>query len=109
MFEKKFGLGLAGAAALAACSPAEKAPDNAPHEEVIKQVSPDTYEVAEPDVAETVEPTADTPEGQTLARKEAIESGQYTKEQIDTMLSGTTREVDGMSREEIDRLDDSSE
>jgi hypothetical protein len=94
MFEKKFGLGLMGAAALAACSPAEKTPEGAPQEEVIKQVGPETYEVAEPDVV--IEPEDTLP-------------SQYTPEQVEEILSGTTQEVDGMSREEIDRLDDSSE
>ena len=101
MFGFKKELGLMSAAALAACSPQEQAPMQEPTTESSTSIEEMQASVAQEIAAE---PTADTPEGRALARKEAIESGQYTAEQLDIMASGMTQEVDGMTQEEIDRL-----
>ena len=101
---------LAGAAALAACSPAEKAPtqENNPQEEVLKQVgSSDTYEVAEPDAMPQQLEDDVTVTSREGGAEDAIvpeAAPQYTPEQEAKILSGTTGEDDGMTTEEIDKL-----
>ena len=108
MFGRK-EFGLAAAAALAACSPAEKAPtkESNPQEEVFKYVSSsDTYEVDEPDALPNPDDvTITSREGS--AEDAVIESpeAQYTPEQERQILSGTTGEVDGMTAEEINKLE----
>ncbi len=95
----------AAAAALAACSPAEKAPtqETNPQEEVLKQVgSSDTYEVAEPDAAPN-------PDDVTITSREggAEDALVTTKEEYRASGIGESDgldEPDGMTSEEIAKL-----
>ena len=85
------GLGIMGAAALAACSPEES---KKPVEET------QTSSVMVEDGKENIEITLP---------QETVSDGielppQYTPEQEAEILSGTTAEVDGMSSEEIEKL-----
>lgn len=90
---EKFGV-LGAAAALAACSPSEKAPDNVgldrPEAASVMKASGENIEITLPQES-AVEPTPET-------------HPQYTQEQIDEILSGETEEVDGMTSEEIAKL-----
>lgn len=85
-------VGLAAAAALAACSPeANKDPIEAQASSVMQEDGNGNVEIMLPQ--ETV--------------SEGIElSPQYTPEQVEEILSGTTKESDDMSTEEIEKLDD---
>ncbi len=90
---EKFGI-LGAAAALAACSPGEKVPDNTgldrPEAASVMKADGDTIEITLPEES-VVEPTPEN-------------YPQYTQEQIDRILSGETQEVDGMTSEEIAKL-----
>ncbi len=85
------GLGIMGAAALAACSPEEskKSVEETQTSSVMVEDGKGNIEITLPE--ETVSEGVDLPP-------------QYTPEQEAKILSGTTAEVDGMSAEEIDRL-----
>jgi hypothetical protein len=86
MFGKK-ELGIMGAAALAACSPEQEA----------KDLSRDSSVLIEDEKGDTVI---------TIAEEPPSEEGnaQYTAEQIEEILSGTTGEVDSMNTEQIEQL-----
>ena len=90
---EKFGI-LGAAAALAACSPGEKAPDNLgldrPEAASVMKTDGENIEITLPEES-TVEATPEN-------------YPQYTQEQIDEILSGETEEVDGMTSEEIAKL-----
>lgn len=102
-------MGIAGAAALAACSSqAEKAPTQEvnPQGEVFKQVgSSDTYIVGEPDaMPDPDDVTVTSREGSAEDAVIPEVTSQYTPEQKAQILSGTTGEDDGMTSEEIANL-----
>ena len=90
---EKVGLGMAGAAALSACSP-EKIPDQPPK---IETVASDVDAVVTPKEAELLEQSIPAPEmtgpEQEVATA-AEEFPQWTEEQKAEILSGTTRELD---------------
>ena len=92
MFEKIFKPALAAAAlSVAGC---EKAPDNTGIDEptaaaVMAESSDGNIEITLPE------------EGSA----EEVVPPQYTPEEVEEILSGTTQEVDGMTREEIDKLE----
>jgi hypothetical protein len=87
----------AAAAALAACSPAEKAPDN---------LGLDTTESAS-----VMKDNGDGSIDITLPQEEGAEDAvvpestpQYTPEQEAEILSGTTQEIDSMNDEDLAKL-----
>ena len=85
--ENHFGkiLGAAAGVALASCSPAQEQPVPTPTEEV----APETIELP-------VESTGDELEAAMKAEEYelATNNGQYTKEEVAKILSGTTKEVE---------------
>lgn len=85
------GLGIMGAAALAACSPEEskKPVEETQTSSVMVEDGKGNIEITLPQ--ETVSDGIELPP-------------QYTPEQEAEILSGTTAEVDGMSSEEIEKL-----
>jgi hypothetical protein len=97
---EKVGLGMAGAAALGACSP-EKAPDQPLKMETvasdIETVASNTDAIVTPKEAELLEKSIPAPEAtgpEQEAAAAAKESPQWTEEQKAEILSGTTQEVD---------------
>lgn len=98
MFKEKFGLGIIGAAALAACSAeADKTGADTPEAaSVMKDTGNGNYEITLPqETGSEVNPEVDSSTGI---------PPQYNPAEEAKILSGTTQELDGMPSEEIEKL-----
>jgi aconitase B len=93
------------AASLASSAPVEQAPTQ-PTESSL---------ATDPTLDEAIKMVEQSPEDNQVSEGISLEeqakvggsqytNGQYTKEEIEKILSGTTEEVDGMTSEEIERL-----